>query len=75
MPDNIKIKNRSFRVFMELRNIKRTGLPDKDGRYTYSFDFYIEGRLVMESATIYAKNMDWIIYRVKTEGLKPTSFL
>lgn len=70
MTELTKLKNKSFTVYLELRNIKRSPNKDKNGKYRYSFDIYIEGRLKDKNSYIRAKNIDNIIYLLKRHGIK-----
>lgn len=75
MRESVKLKNKSFTVYIELRNIRRSITKNDKGEYRYMFDIYIEGKLETKDATIRARSTPWIIYKIKHEGLKTKIFL
>lgn len=75
MRESVKLKDKSFTVYIELRNIRRSITKDGDGNYRYIFDIYIEGKLETKDVSIRARSTPWIIYKIKREGLKTKIFL
>lgn len=70
MQKSTKIKNKSFSVYIELRNIQRSITRNTEGNYRYMFDVYIEGKLEQKDMAVRAHSIDWVKYIINHKSMK-----
>lgn len=65
-----KLKNKSFTVYFELRNVSRSPNKVKGDKYSYMFDIYIEGKLINKNRYAEARSINEVIYRINHKLVK-----
>ena len=74
MRESTKVKNKSFTVYIELRNIRRSITKNTEGNYRYMFDAYIEGKLEHKDMAVRAHSIDYLKYIINHKAMKIKKF-